>query len=134
MFLDALPKAAMLLSAGALAIVCLRQVEPLLESKASLHQLNAFAEVWMCLENMLVAAAAEGILGATKIPSISAETSHVRWPLGIPEGYEIACYLALGYPKSVAPTFGPTLGPVEGYVFENAWGRAPRKDRAERAR
>jgi len=135
MFLDALPKqAAMLLSAGALAIVCFRQVEPLLESKASLHQLNAFAEVWMCLENMLVAAAAEGILGVTKIPSTPAETSHVRRTLGIPEDYEIACYLALGYPKSVAPTFGPTLGAVGGYVFENAWGRALLKDRAEPAR
>lgn len=126
MFLDALPKqASMLLSAGALVIVCFRQAEPLLEAKASLHQLNAFAEVWMGLENMLVAAAAEWIFGVTKIPSTPAETTHIRQVLGIPEDYEVSCYLALGYPAAAAPTFGPELGAVDAYVFENAWGRTP---------
>jgi len=124
MFLDALPKqAAMLLSAGALVMVCFRQTEPLLEAKASLHQLNAFAEVWSCLENILVAASAEGIFGVTKIPSTPAETQHVRQTLGIPDEYEVACYLALGYPTSGAPSFPPSIGAVGDYVFRNAWAR-----------
>jgi nitroreductase len=124
MFLDALPKqAAMLLSAGALVMVCFRQTEPLLEAKASLHQLNAFAEVWSCLENILVAASAEGIFGVTKIPSTPAETRHVRQTLQIPDEYEVACYLALGYPTSGAPSFPPSIGAVGDYVFRNAWAR-----------
>jgi nitroreductase len=125
MFLDALPKqAAMLLSAGAVVIVCFRQTEPLLEAKASLHQLNAFAEVWACLENILVAASAEGIFGVTKIPSTPAETSHIRNTLGIPGDYEIPCYLALGYPRAAATRFVPQLQGVGNYVFRDAWGRA----------
>ncbi|MCX6094545.1 MAG: nitroreductase family protein [Candidatus Bipolaricaulota bacterium] len=125
MFLDALPKqAAMLLSAGALVIVCFRQTEPLLEAKGSLHELNAFAEVWSCLENILVAAAAEGIFGVTKIPSTPAETQHIRGTLGMPNEYEAACYLALGYSKPGAPSFAPSIGEVGGYTFRNAWGQA----------
>ena len=33
----------------------------------SLSALNSFASIWCCIENML-AAAAEGILGVTRIP------------------------------------------------------------------
>ncbi len=125
MFLDALPKqASMVLSAGALVIVCFRQTEPLLEAKGSLHELNAFAEVWSCLENILVAAAAEGIFGVTKIPSTPTETQHIRGTLGIPDEYEVACYLALGYPKSGAPSFASSIGEVGAYIFRNAWGQA----------
>ena len=124
MFLDALPKqASMILSAGALAIVCFRQTEPLLEAKASLHQLNAFAEVWSCVENVLVAAAALGIFGVTKIPSTPDETRHIRRTLAIPEEYEVACYLALGYPRRGAPSFAPKLPTVDDCVFHEAWGR-----------
>ena len=125
MFLDALPKqAAMLLSAGALVIVCFRQTEPLLEAKASLHELNAFAEAWSCLENILVAAAGEGVFGVTKIPSSPAETQHVRGTFSIPGEYEVACYLALGYPAPGASSFPPSIGAVGDYVFRNAWGSA----------
>ncbi|MDD5265155.1 MAG: nitroreductase family protein [Candidatus Bipolaricaulis sp.] len=124
MFLDALPKqASMVLSAGALVIVCFRQTEPLLDAKASLHELNAFAEVWSCLENILVAAAADGIFGVTKIPSSPAETQHIRRTLSIPDDYEVACYLPLGHPTSGAPSFAPAIGAVGSYVFRNSWGR-----------
>lgn len=123
MYLDALPKqASMLLSAGALVIVCFRQLEPLLEAKASLHQLDAFAEVWMCVENILVAAATEGIFGVTKVPSASDESQRVRRTLGIPDEVEVACYLALGYPAAGAPTFPPPPGEAGSSIYYNRWG------------
>jgi nitroreductase len=99
MYLDAIPKqVGMILSAGALLIPCFRQCGALLGEKKSLHELNAFASMWAVLENVLIAAASEGLFGVTKIISTPEEAKHVRTRLGIPNDYEIPCYLALGYP------------------------------------
>ena len=61
---------------------------------------------------MLIAAACEGIHGVTKIISQPAERDHVRTSLGIPEEYEIPCYLPLGYPANEA-VWHPQV-PVDG--------------------
>jgi len=103
MYLDAIPKQAkMLMTAGALIVPCFRQSEPLLAEKRSLQELNAFASIWAAVENVLVAAAAEGVFGVTKIISSPEERDHVRAALDIPENYEIPCYLALGHPAEDA--------------------------------
>jgi len=103
MYYDAIPKqASMILDAGALVVPCFVQQGALLGAKESLHELNAFASIWAVLENVLVAAASEGVFGVTKIISRPSETDHVRLTLGIPVEYEIPCYLALGYPREDA--------------------------------
>ena len=38
----------------------------------------------------------------TKIVSMPEETGHIRATLGIPDEYEMPCYLALGYPREDA--------------------------------
>ena len=63
--------------------------------------MNAFASIWCCNENILVAAASEGIFGVTRIP-FEEERGIVKQFLNIPEGYEMPCYLALGYPAENA--------------------------------
>jgi len=92
----------MILDAGALIVPSFVQQGTLLDAKESLHELNAFASIWAVLENILVAAASEGVFGVTKIISRPSETDHVRSTLGIPAEYEIPCYLAMGYPKEDA--------------------------------
>ncbi len=100
MYYDAIPKqVSMILGAGALLIPCFRQRGPLLGEKKSLHELNAFASIWAVIENVLVAAASEGVFGVTKIISTPEERDHVRAVLAIHDDYEIPCYLALGYPR-----------------------------------
>jgi nitroreductase len=103
MYLDAIPKqASMVLGAAALLVPCYRERRDLLGAKESLHELNAFASMWAVLENVLVAAASEGIFGVTKIISSPEERDHVRATLGVPDDYEIPCYLPLGYPAKDA--------------------------------
>jgi len=103
MYLEAIPRqASMVLGAAELLIPCFRQEEELLGAKQGLHELNAFASIWAVIENVLVAAASEGIHGVTKIVSTPAERDHVRATLRIPEGYEVPCYLPLGYPADEA--------------------------------
>jgi nitroreductase len=100
MYIDAIPKQyRMLLEANALILPCFRQERPLLKPK-SLSSLNAFASMWCCIENMLLAATAEGISGVTRIP-FEKEIGHLHQTLRVPMDYAIPCYLALGYPAKV---------------------------------
>lgn len=104
MYFAAVPKQyRMLLTAGALVVPTFVQASSLLEPE-SLSSLNAFASMWCCIENILVAAAAEGIQGVTRIP-FDEERPIIRRVLGIPEGREVPCYLALGYPEPGAAAY-----------------------------
>ncbi len=97
MYIDAIPKQRrMLVEAGCLIIPVFRQEEPLLKP-GSLSALNGFASIWCCIENMLLAAASEGIQGVTRIP-FDEEARFLKAELNVPQGYEIPCCLALGYP------------------------------------
>jgi len=123
MYLDAVPKqGSMLLTAGELVIPCFRQSEPLLGEKTSLHELNAFASIWAVLENVLIAAASGGILGVTKIISRPEERDHVRATLGIPDDYEIPCYLPIGYPAEDAVWHPQVPVSVEERLCIDRWG------------
>ena len=97
MYIDAIPKQyRMLLNAGCLIIPCFRQQESLLQPQ-NLSALNPFASIWCCIENILLAAVAEGICGVTRIP-FDEEIAHIKEITKMPADYEFPCYLALGYP------------------------------------
>ncbi len=101
MYIDAIPKQfSMLMEAGCLIIPCFRQQSPLLHPE-TLSSLNGFASIWCCIENILVAAASEGIFGVTRIP-FEAERETMKRFLGVPDDYEIPCCLVLGYPNKAA--------------------------------
>lgn len=120
MYLDGVPKQyRMLLSAGCLILPFFRQPWPLLKPESSSF-LNAFASIWCCIENMLIAAAAEGIYGVTRIP-FDAEIKHIKEVLKSPADYEIACYLALGYPSDSASEIKQHPVKVEDRMHFNKW-------------
>lgn len=97
MYMETIPKQyKMLYNAGALILPFFKQSSPLLKPK-TLSDLNAFASMWCCLENILLAAASEGIFGVTRIP-LGNEAEHIREVVHYPENYVLPCYLALGYP------------------------------------
>ena len=101
MYHEGIPKQqSMILTAATVILPCFHVTSPLLKP-TSLSDLNYFASIWCCIENMLLAAAAEGIFGVTRIP-FDEETIMLKKSLSIPDGYEIPCYLALGYPLAVA--------------------------------
>jgi nitroreductase len=121
MYLDGIPKQVkMILTAGALVIPCFHQPWPLLKPE-SLSSLNAFASIWCCIENILLAAAAEGVLGVTRIP-FDKESETFRTVVGVPEGYCVPCYLALGYPKSEAKHIKQLAVDVDERVYVDRWG------------
>jgi nitroreductase len=96
MYLKALPvQKRMLMDAPELLLVCFRMRKALKDCK-TLFDLNSFASVWACIENILLAMAAERLYGVTKIPY---ETSSIKKALGIPKDYEIAAIISIGYPQ-----------------------------------
>ena len=120
MYIDAIPKQhRMLVEAGALIIPLFRQETPLLRP-SSLSALNGFASIWCCIENMLLAASAEGIQGVTRIP-FEEEIIHLKAVLNVPAGYEIPCYLALGYPADGRPAFKQHPVDVEEKIHQGRW-------------
>jgi len=86
----------MLMSSPELLIVCFRMTKPLKECK-TLYELNNFASVWACIENILLAMAAEGLYGVTFIPH---ETILLKKILDIPDDYEVAVLVPIGYPQN----------------------------------
>lgn len=85
----------MLLSSPELLVVCFRMRKPLRECR-TLYELNNLASVWACIENVLLAMAAEGLYGVTYIPY---ETSTLKKILGVPDDYEVATLIPMGYPQ-----------------------------------
>lgn len=101
MYREAMPRQfSMLYNAGCLILPFFKVREPLLQP-SSLSSLNDFASIWCCIENMLLAAASEGILGVTRIP-MADESEHIKTVVGHPENYVMPCYIALGYPAKNA--------------------------------
>jgi nitroreductase len=95
-YLAALPvQRRMLTSSPELLIVCFRMRKTLKECK-TLYELNAFASVWACIENILLAMTAEGLCGVTFIPR---ETTLLKKMLDIPNDYEVAVLIPIGYPQ-----------------------------------
>ncbi len=101
MYREAMPRQfSMLYNAGCLILPFFKVREPMLQP-SSLSSLNDFASIWCCIENMLLAAASEGILGVTRIP-MGDESEHIKAVVGHPENYVMPCYMAFGHPAKNA--------------------------------
>jgi nitroreductase len=77
-----------------LLVVCYK-MKPL-GSCRTLFELNPLASVWMCIENIMLAMAVEGLFGCTYTPY---EAQGLKEFLGVPAGYEIAAVIPFGFPK-----------------------------------
>lgn len=86
----------MLVQSGCLVLPFFRQKDCPLCEPADQSSLNYFASAWAALENMLLAATAEGLSCAFRIP-IGDESQHVKQLVGAPDEYEFTCFLAIGY-------------------------------------
>ena len=101
MYIDAIPKQfSMLYHGGCLILPFFKQESPLLEPK-TLSSLNAFASIWCCIENILLAATADGLCVALRIPDNN-EDEYLKEVIGHPEHYVMPCYLSIGYPSENA--------------------------------
>jgi nitroreductase len=91
----------MMLEAPELLVVCYK-MKPLDEC-GTLFELNPLASIWMCIENIMLAMAAEGLFGCPYTPY---DAAGLKTALGVPPGWEVAAVIPFGCPRT-------PLGPNE---------------------
>ena len=120
MYHIAMPKQfSMLYNSGCLILPFFKLRDPLMHPTC-LSSLNEFASIWCCVENFLLAAAAEGILGVTRIP-MEEELEHIKKTINHPDNYTMPCYIALSYPKKDAKIPVQKQINVEDRIHINNW-------------
>jgi nitroreductase len=87
----------------------------------TLYDLNNFASVWACIENILLAMAAEGLYGVT---FITKDTKPLKKILNMPNDYEVAALIPIGYPEDYFVKQRPIL--LKEKLHRNRWKRALR--------
>ena len=121
MFVDALPKQQkMLMESGLLIIPFFRQLTWPLLKPIEQSSLNYFASAWCALENMLLAATAEG-LGATFHIPVADEAEKIKEIVGAPDGYEFTCLLSIGYPAPDAFLPRQKVIRIEDRIHQGIW-------------
>lgn len=121
MFADALPKQQrMLLQSNCLVLPFFRQKDYPLCQPADQSSLNYFASAWAALENILLAATAEGLACAFRIP-IGNEAEHVKRLVNAPEGYEFICFLTIGHAAENAHRCTQKVIRVEDRIHQDVW-------------
>jgi nitroreductase len=120
MYIDAIPKQySMLFHAGCIILPLFKQSSPLLNPE-SLSSLNPFASIWLCIENILLAATAEGLGVSLRIPS-EKELNYLREAVHYPDDYHIPCYLGIGYPAKSAVVTQQKHFDIKDKLHFNQW-------------
>jgi nitroreductase len=109
----------MMRQAPSLLVVCYK-MKPL-GSCRTLFELNPLASVWMCIENIMLALAAEGLFGCTYTPY---EAQGLKEFLDVPAGYEIAAVIPFGYP--VKPPALSERENLDERLHIDVWGNTVR--------
>ena len=93
----AVPKQYRMLSETAALIVPLMRKKADILHPADLSDLNVYASVWCSIENLWLAATAEGYGCNLRIPR-GDEEAVAQKALGFPDGYLIPCFIGIGRP------------------------------------
>lgn len=95
---NAVPKQyRMLFDASAIIIPLLKQKTDILHPDNISH-LNGFASIWCSIENIFLAATAEGCGCNLRVP-LGNEAEYARDVLGFPSDYFMPCFIGIGRPK-----------------------------------
>ncbi len=98
---NAVPKQyRMLFEASAIIIPLLKQKTDILHPDNISH-LNGFASIWCSIENIFLAATAEGYGCNLRVP-LGNEDEYAKDILGFPNDYFMPCFIGIGKPKKEA--------------------------------
>jgi len=101
MYADAGPKQYTMLMDSACLVLPAFKAAPAFFHPTAINSYNSLAAVWCCVENILLAAAAEGLGCSLRIP-VGDESTFLARELELPDGYVVPCYLGIGLPAENA--------------------------------
>ena len=87
---------------------------------SSLSALNSFASIWCAIENIFLAASAEGLACSVRIP-LPEEAKSVEQIVEVPEGYAMACYIGVGYATEESRNLEQNMYSLEQKVHYGKW-------------
>ena len=109
----------MLLDASVVVIPLLKQKTDILHPDNISH-LNGFASIWCSIENIFLAATAEGYACTLRVP-LGNEGEWARDVLGYPEDYFMPCFIGMGKPKADADVIKQKDIEVKKRIHWNRW-------------
>lgn len=117
---NAVPKQYKMLADASVVIVPLLKQKVDIMKPENISHLNGFASIWCCIENIFLAATAEGYACNLRIP-LGDEDKHARKILGFPEDYMMPCFIGLGVPAKDAKVVEQKVIDVKGRMHQNKW-------------
>lgn len=105
----------MMLEAPEVLVVCYK-MKPLADCR-TLFELNPLASVWMCVENVMLAMAAEGLFGCTYTPY---DASGLKDALAVPPDYQIAAVVPFGFARRAPDPSDPEK--LDERLHIDSWG------------
>lgn len=120
MYADAMPKQYSMLAKSGCVILPFFKGGNSLFHASSVSSLNPFASVWCCIENIFLAATAEGLACSMRIP-VGNEGLQVAETVHAPKGYILPCYIGLGYPAKDAAVLEQVERPVTRTLHFGKW-------------
>ncbi|MDO4584078.1 MAG: nitroreductase family protein [Planctomycetia bacterium] len=120
MYADAMPKQySMLFQSGCVILPFFKAGKGLFRG-TNVSSFNALTAVWCCIENIFLAATAEGLACSMRIP-VGDEGENVAKAVGAPEGYLFPCYIGLGYPREDAVVLEQVEPDVKAVIHFGKW-------------
>ena len=98
MYDDAMPKQYTMLFNASHVILPFFKSDPEVMHPTSVSSLNPLSSIWCVIQNIFLAATAEGLACSMRIP-VDDEGIKVAKAVGAPEDYLLPCYIGLGYPS-----------------------------------
>jgi nitroreductase len=86
----------------------------------SVDELNAFASIWCVIENIFLAATAEGLGYSMSVP-VGAEGPSVCKELNVPAGYLMPVFIGIGHPDNRAPQMKQHTCTAEEKIHFGKW-------------
>ena len=102
MYAAAMPRQYTMLFSAPYVILPFFKTTPGVMKPDSVSSLNPLASIWCVVENIFLAATAEGLACSMRIP-VGSEGPNAARAVGAPDDYMLPCYIGLGVPADDAP-------------------------------
>lgn len=120
MYADAIPKQVSMLYDSSVLVIPLFKAPPAFYNPTAINSYNALAAIWCCIENIFLAATAEQLGCALRIP-VGDEGAKVKELLHVPDGYVMPCYIGIGLPAEDAARPEQVVCTVKEKIHYGTW-------------
>lgn len=117
---DAVPKQYKMLADASAVIIPLFKQKTNILAPENISHLNGLASIWCCIENIFLAATAEGYACNLRIP-LGSEEGWSQKVLGYPDDYVIPCFIGIGKPSQSVKKIVQKEIRIQDRIHKNKW-------------